>query len=78
MCINALLETKKYKSSSASVRVGDKEKIINVVPSDFDHDGFLDLFVMSVDSKADPKGPQNVVNQIYYGNGITLSTRMIH
>jgi hypothetical protein len=72
-----LLETKKYKPSSVSIKMPDGQKIINVVPSDFDHDGFLDLLVMSADAKDESSKSRIIKNQIYYGNGITLSTAEI-
>lgn len=57
-----------------SIRVSEGQKVINVVPSDFDHDGFLDLLVMSADANNEPSKPRTIKNQIYYGNGITLGT----
>jgi hypothetical protein len=55
------------------VSIADSQQILNVVPADYDHDGYLDLLVMS-----GPKNPAEldlagIKNDIFLNNGRSLS-----
>lgn len=61
---------KQYTKSAALLTVGADQRIVSVVPSDYNHDGHLDALVMSV-SKAKTGG--TVKSNIWLGNGATFS-----
>lgn len=67
------IDEKKYKKSDIEISVGSDEQIINVVPSDFDHDGYLDLLVMSGPLKEDELDLKGIRNSLYLGDGSNLS-----
>ncbi len=60
----------KYTRSLATVNVPSSHEIISAIPCDYNHDGFLDLLVVSR-PKSNSSGPY--VNEMYIGNGATLS-----
>jgi hypothetical protein len=58
----------KFSSSKAKIKLDKELTIINVVPTDFNRDGMLDLLV-SYRKKAE-KGP--LYHRIYFGNNVEL------
>jgi len=68
------LEKGKYERlANAEVVVPGSEQILNLVATDFDHDGFLDVLVMSGSRDADEFALTGYKNNIFLGNGKTLS-----
>lgn len=63
-----------YKKSQASVSVPAGQEIVGVVPSDFNHDGYLDVFIMARPTEKSLRESGIIYNHIFVGNGQTLST----
>lgn len=59
-----------YKAETVAVAPKGRE-IVNVVMSDFDHDGFADILMMHK-SKAAKDGDDTIALSLYLGNGETL------
>lgn len=68
-----MIEKDKYFKSSVEIKIETGNQIINVVPADFDHDGHLDVLVMSASTNKDEYELTGVHNNIFLGNGATLS-----
>lgn len=68
-----LVEKDKYFKSSVEIIIDAGSQIINVVPADFDHDGHLDVLVMSGSTNKDEFELTGIHNNIFLGNGATLS-----
>lgn len=70
-------KTKQYEDVGAVAKLEDAKKmeIFGVIPSDFNHDGFLDLLVMSRARKESDRESVGIANHLYEGDGKdTLST----
>ena len=61
---------KQYTKSAALLTVGPDQRIVSVVPSDYNHDGFLDALVMAVPKN---KADGMVRSNVWLGNGSTFS-----
>lgn len=69
-----LVEKDRYFKSGVEIKIEAGSQIINVVPADFDHDGLLDVLVMSGPASKDDLELTGIHNNIFLGNGATLST----
>lgn len=68
-----LVEKDRYFKSGVEIKIEAGSQIINVVPADFDHDGLLDVLVMSGPASKDDLELTGIHNNIFLGNGATLS-----
>lgn len=72
------VEKDTYSKSSVEIAIDAGSQIVNVVPADFDHDGHLDVLVMSGSTNKDEFELNGIHNNIFLGNGATLSTLMVY
>lgn len=52
--------------------IGGTEVIINVIPSDFNHDGLMDVLIMSVPTSNDQRTLQGITNTLFLNDGSRL------
>lgn len=58
-----------YEKSDMQIGLTKDEQILNVVPGDFNHDGLLDMLIMSGPRNKDEISLSGITNTIFLGNG---------